>query len=76
MLLVGDTLMIGPSGHTVSFMRSYPNLLPLSERLVRQIVAAMEPLAYDRIYGAFPGRMIERADPRSSGRRPSGTSGG
>lgn len=62
-LLVGDTLMVGPSGHTVSFMRSYPNQLPLSARLVRQIVAALEPLDYDRIHGAFAGRMIERDAP-------------
>ncbi|WP_111766892.1 hydrolase [Nakamurella deserti] len=71
-LLVGDTLMVGPSGHTVSFMRSYPNQLPLSERLVRQIVATLEPLAYDRIHGAFPGRAIVSDAPavvRSSAER-------
>lgn len=62
-LLVGDTLMVGPGGHTVSFMRSYPNLLPLSCRLVGRIVAALEPLAYDRIYGAFPGRVVDRGGP-------------
>lgn len=57
-LLVGDTLMVGPAGRTVSFMRSYPNLLPLPERLVRGILTALEPLAYDRIHGAFPGRLV------------------
>ncbi|MEO5833074.1 MAG: hydrolase [Nakamurella sp.] len=58
-LLVGDTLMVGPGGQTVSFMRSYPNLLPLPERLVRGILTALAPLAYDRVHGAFPGRVIE-----------------
>jgi glyoxylase-like metal-dependent hydrolase (beta-lactamase superfamily II) len=52
-LFSGDTVMVGPSRRTVSFMRSYPNQLPLSERLVRQIVTALESYEYDRIYGAF-----------------------
>jgi len=62
-LLVGDTLMVGPGGHTVSFMRSYPNLLPLPERLVRRVTSTLEPLTYDRIYGAFPGRMVDGGAP-------------
>ncbi|HEY9292141.1 MAG TPA: hydrolase [Microlunatus sp.] len=57
-LLTGDTIAVGPA-QTASFMRSYPNLLPLSERLVRQIVAAVDPYDYDRIYGAF-GRTLDR----------------
>lgn len=71
-LLVGDTLMVGPGGDSVSFMRSYPNLLPLPERLVREILAALEPLTYDRIHGAFPGRTVHRNAPavvRSSAER-------
>jgi glyoxylase-like metal-dependent hydrolase (beta-lactamase superfamily II) len=52
-LFTGDTLGVGPGRRTVSFMRSFPNLLPLPERLVRGVLAAVEPLAYDRIYGAF-----------------------
>jgi hypothetical protein len=34
-------------------MRSYPNLIPLPARAVRQVVQAAEPFAYDRIYGAW-----------------------
>ena len=62
-LLVGDTMAVGPSGRTVSFMRSFPNQLPLPERLVRGIVAALEPLRYDRIHGAFAGGVVERDAP-------------
>lgn len=58
-LLVGDTLMVGPAGRTVSFMRSYPNMVPLPARLVRGILSALAPLAYDRIHGAFPGRVVD-----------------
>ena len=32
-------------------MRSYPHLLPLSAAAVGAIVAAVEPLRFDRIYG-------------------------
>lgn len=58
-LLVGDTLAVAADRASVSFMRSYPNNIPLSERLVRKIESALEPLAYDRLYGAF-GRTIDR----------------
>jgi glyoxylase-like metal-dependent hydrolase (beta-lactamase superfamily II) len=58
-LLVGDTLMVNNDRQTVSFMRSYPNLIPLSERLVRQIAGAVEGFKFDRIYGAFDGRVID-----------------
>ncbi len=58
-LLVGDTLMVNADGATVSFMRSYPNLIPLPERLVRQVAGAVVPLVFDRIYGAFDGRGID-----------------
>src|SRR5699024_3584587 len=34
-LLTGDSLSVGADRASVSFMRSYPNLVPLSERLVR-----------------------------------------
>ncbi|QDP97850.1 MBL fold metallo-hydrolase [Microlunatus elymi] len=56
-LFSGDTIAVTPN-RTASFMRSFPNYLPLSVRLVRQIVAAVEPYDYDRIYGAF-GTCIE-----------------
>jgi hypothetical protein len=51
-LLTGDTIAVA-ANRTATFMRSYPNYLPLSPRLVRQIVDAVEPYAYDRIYSAF-----------------------
>ena len=60
-LLVGDTLMVAADLATVSFMRSYPNLIPLPERLVRGIQAALQPLAFDRIYGGFDGSVVAAA---------------
>ena len=57
-LLVGDTLMVGADRASVSFLRSYPNMIPLPERSVRRITDAVAPLAYDRLYGAFHGSAI------------------
>lgn len=57
-LLTGDVLQVTPDGF-VSFMYSYPNLLPLAAPAVQKIADAVGPLAYERIYGAFWERHIE-----------------
>jgi hypothetical protein len=55
-LLAGDQPQIGLNPEIVSFMWSYPNFLPLGAKAIRQILASLEPLAYDRLYGAFASR--------------------
>lgn len=52
-LLAGDTISPTPDTRWVSFMRSYPNYIPLSAAAVRKVVQAVEPYDYDRIYGNF-----------------------
>jgi hypothetical protein len=42
----------------LSFMHSYPNLIPLSAKEVSGIAAALEPFAFDRIYGHYFDRVI------------------
>lgn len=59
-LFTGDTIMVVPDTRWVSFMYSYPNIIPLNASQVRRIIAAVEPFAYDRIYGAWPDRIVER----------------
>jgi glyoxylase-like metal-dependent hydrolase (beta-lactamase superfamily II) len=55
-LLSGDQPQICGDPRWVSFMDSYPNYVPLSAASVRQIVDALEPFDFDRIYSAFePG---------------------
>ena len=39
-------------------MYSYPNLIPLGEQAIRGIVAALEPFEFDRIHGAWWGRVV------------------
>jgi hypothetical protein len=57
-LLTGDIAQVTMDRRFVSFMYSYPNYMPLGAPAVRRIAAAVEPLAFDRIYGAWWGRNI------------------
>lgn len=56
-LLSGDVVQVGPDQH-VSFMRSYPDLIPLDARSVEAIGRALEPYPFDPIYGAWWERVI------------------
>lgn len=58
-LFCGDTLQVLPDRRHVSVMRSYPNLIPVSERIIARIRERLAPFAFDRVYGAFAGRTIE-----------------
>jgi hypothetical protein len=49
-----------PDRKHVSFMFSYPNYIPLPASAINRIVKAVEPFAYDRVYGAFWDMVIER----------------
>lgn len=52
-LLGADTVTPNPDRRSVSFMRSYPNKIPLSAAVVERIAAHVEPMAFDRIYSNF-----------------------
>ena len=56
-MLSGDILQVMPD-KKLSFMRSYPNMIPLDASTVRRIAETMEPWAFDTIYGAFHERVI------------------
>jgi glyoxylase-like metal-dependent hydrolase (beta-lactamase superfamily II) len=58
-ILSGDILQVTPDGF-VSFMFSYPNLIPLPARSILEIKARLAPWDYDRIYGAWWDRVILR----------------
>ena len=58
-LLCGDIVQVAQDRRWVSFMYSYPNYVPLSEPAVDRIVAALEPLDFERIYGAWWDRNVE-----------------
>jgi hypothetical protein len=52
-LFTGDTIQIVRDRGWVTFMYSYPNVVPLDAGAVRHIVDAVEPYAFERLYGAF-----------------------
>lgn len=52
-LLTGDILQVTPDNRFVTFMYSFPNHLPLPAVAVERVVAALQPFAFDRLYGAF-----------------------
>jgi glyoxylase-like metal-dependent hydrolase (beta-lactamase superfamily II) len=52
-LLTGDIINVVQDRRYVSFMYSFPNLIPLPAAAVRRVVAAVEPFAYERIYSAW-----------------------
>lgn len=58
-LLSGDILQVVSDRRYVSFMYSYPNLIPLPAQTVRRIAAKVEPFAFDRIYGAWWDRVVK-----------------
>jgi len=57
-LFTGDTLMVVSDRRYVSFMYSYPNLIPLNARAVRRIVAAVEPYAFERLHSSWSGSVV------------------
>ncbi|MFN8593658.1 MAG: hypothetical protein U0031_19525 [Thermomicrobiales bacterium] len=57
-LLTGDTIQVVADRRWVSFMYSYPNLIPLDAASVNRIVAAVEPYQFSRIYGSWPGTIV------------------
>jgi len=59
-LLSGDIVMVIPDRRFVSFMWSYPNLIPLPAETVLDIAARLEPWPFERIVGAWWGRVVRR----------------
>lgn len=58
-ILVGDTIQVAPDPNWVSFMRSYPNMIPLPAREVRRIADRAAALSFDRIYGGWWDRVVK-----------------
>lgn len=57
-LFVGDSPQVAMDRRSVSFMYSYPNLLPLGPGAVRAMRERLAPLAFDDVYGYSWGRNI------------------
>jgi len=62
-LLTGDTIAVVQDRGWVSFMWSYPNLIPLDEATVRSIALRVGQFQFDRIYGGWWGRVVVKDGP-------------
>ena len=58
-LFSGDLPQVCMDRRWVSFMYSYPNYLPLSAASVLRIVGALEPFEFGKLFGAWPGFVIQ-----------------
>jgi hypothetical protein len=67
-LLAGDILQVAQDRRWVSFMYSFPNYVPLPASEIDRIVAAVEPFAFEVIYGAWWDRNVS-SDAKAAVRR-------
>lgn len=56
-LLTGDTLQVRPD-KGLTFMYSYPNMIPLDAAAVRRIADALVPYRFETIYGGWWERVV------------------
>jgi hypothetical protein len=57
-LASGDIFMVVSDRRWVSFMYSYPNLIPEHPDTIARALALVEPYEFDAIYGAWWGRVV------------------
>ncbi len=57
-LYPGDALHVVMDRRFVSFMRSYPNLIPLGPKALARLEGRVERLRFDDLFGSFEGREI------------------
>jgi hypothetical protein len=58
-IFTADTINVVADRKWVSFLYSYPNQIPLNEAAIRGIVAAIQPFEFERIYGSWPGSIVQ-----------------
>ncbi|TME48639.1 MAG: hypothetical protein E6I56_00545 [Chloroflexi bacterium] len=59
-LLTGDSITVVQDRRFVSFMRSYPNQIPLPASSIGRIVDSVRPYRFGRIYGGWWDSVVER----------------
>ena len=57
-LLSGDIIQVVADRQWVSFMYSYPNLIPLPITEIQRIRDTIEPYQFERLYGAWFERVV------------------
>jgi hypothetical protein len=57
-LLSGDIVQVVQDNKSVSFMWSFPNVIPLSAPSIERVVISLRNFEFDRIHGAFVDRTV------------------
>ena len=70
-LLSADTIAVAADRRWAAFQYSYPNRIPLPAEEVRAIADRVESLSFDRLYGGWPGDVIQ-SDARAAVLRSAG----
>jgi len=52
-LLTSDILTVVQDRRYLSFMRSYPNLIPLAAAAIDRILETLDEFSFDQIYGGW-----------------------
>jgi len=58
-VLSGDIMTVVPDRRYVSFMYSYPNLIPERPEVIRRGLARLAPYRFERVYGAWWRRVVQ-----------------
>ncbi len=58
-LCTGDVIQVVADRRWVSFMYSYPNLIPEHPDTIRRTVSMLEPYEFDVVYGAWWGKVVD-----------------
>ena len=58
-LFCGDVPQVAADRGWVSFLYSYPNMIPLSAAVVERIAATLAAYSFDRIYGSWSYRVVD-----------------
>ncbi len=64
-LFTGDSISVAADRRWLTFMRSFPNFIPLPAASVNAIVASLDGYEFDRIYGGWFGNDV-RKDARAA----------
>jgi glyoxylase-like metal-dependent hydrolase (beta-lactamase superfamily II) len=67
-LFTGDSISVTADRDWVTFMRSYPNYIPVGPDALDGILAALEPFEFDRIHGGWWELTVEK-DAKAAVRR-------
>lgn len=61
-MLSWDIIQVVADTDWVSFMYSYPNLIPLPPEKVQEIAEKVQPLTFDELYNAFHKKVSKDAN--------------